>query len=197
MKTNILYGGYDIALIDFIKHLKKFNLLAKQIYNDYPTKKIYIPIPVNKNNVAVAIKLNSIQYHPDKLKKINAKLSTDFFNYTYSDNDSIDKYYNEQNNILLNPKIPFIYLLYEIIIDGEKIKNAIQKDTKGNNYITLENLIKIIDEYLAVPITEDKINFISLNDEKITSENNASLVKKKTNAHSKLLAIKYHNTVEL
>jgi len=194
MAKNILYGGYDIELIDFIKHLKVFKSLASQILVVYSDKKIYIPIPVNKDNVAVAIKLNSIQYHPDKLKKINDKLSTDFFNYTYSDNDSIDKYYNEQNNIRLNPKIPFIYLLYENIIDVEKIKNVIQKDTKGN-YITLENLIKIINEYLAAPITENKINFISLNNEETTMENKAPGIKK-PNTQSKLLAIKHHNTTK-
>lgn len=193
MKNNILYGGFDIELTEFSKHLKKFNSLAKQICKLYPDKKFYIPIPINKDSIQVAIKQNSIQYHPDKIKKIT-DIAT-FFSYVYSDNDSIYNFYSQQNKIMnINGKQPFIFLLYEQIIDVEKVKEFLQKDNKGN-YIILEKLIDIINEYFAIPIAKDKINFILLNDEDIdiTTENKASSAQTPKTQHN-LLAIKHHTS---
>jgi hypothetical protein len=191
MKTNILYGGYDIELTEFIKHLKKFNSLAKQICKLYPGKKIYIPIPMNKDSIQVAIKQNSIQYHPDKLKKMTD--IANFFSYVHSDNDSIYNFYSQQNKIMnINDKLPFIFLLYEQIIDIEEVKDFLQTDNKGN-YIPLKKLIDIINEYFAIPIAKDKINFILLNDEDIdiTAENKAPSAQTPKTQHN-LLAIKHH-----
>lgn len=160
-KNNILYGGYDIELTEFIKHLKKFNSLAKQICKLYPDKQFYIPIPMNKDSIKVAIKQNGLQYHPDKLNKMTD--ISDFFKYVHSDDDSINNFYSQQNKMMnINSKQPFIFLLYEQIIDVEKVKEFLQNDKKGN-YITLEKLIDIINEYFVIRIPKDKINFILLN----------------------------------
>ena len=162
-KNNILYGGHDIELTEYIEHLKIFNSLAKQICKLYPDKKFYIPILMNKDSIANAIRQNSLQYHPDKLR--NMTNITMIFNYIHPNDDSISNFYSQQNKIMnINGKQPFIFLLYEKIIDIKEVKDFLQTDKKGN-YIPLKKLIGIINEYFPIPIAKDKINFILLNDE--------------------------------
>ena len=62
----------------------------------------------------------------------------------------------------------------------------------GEDGIT-EKLIDIINEYFAIPIAKDKINFILLNDEDIdiTAENKAPSAQTPKTQHN-LLAIKHH-----